>query len=113
MRRELLLLDEIVAACNRAIDIAARQNAVELATSLDARDALLWNLTVIGDAAGQLPAGLRDDHPGIPWSEPVKPCNRIVHGYWTVDLDVLHSVAVPDLPGFVAQVRDLAATLPE
>ncbi|MHB1163962.1 MAG: HepT-like ribonuclease domain-containing protein [Candidatus Nanopelagicales bacterium] len=111
MRRELLLLHEIVAACNRAIDIAARHAAGELATSLDARDALLWNLTVVGEATGQLPAGVRDGHPDIPWNQPVRLRNRIVHGYWSVDLDVLHSVAVQDLPGFVAQVEALAATI--
>ena len=45
MRRELLLLEEIVAASNRAIDIASRHSADDLTTSLDARDALLWNDT--------------------------------------------------------------------
>ena len=111
MRRELLLLDEIVAASNRAIDIASRHSADDLTTSLDARDALLWNLTVVGEATAQLPAGLRDDHPEIPWSQPVRLRNRIVHGYWSVDLDVIHSVAVQDLPGFVAQVGALAGSL--
>lgn len=111
MRRELLLLHEIMAASVRAIDIASRHTTEELTTSLDARDALLWNLTVVGEATGQLPSDLRDDHPEIPWSQPVRLRNRIVHGYWSVDLDVIHSVAVQDLPGFVAQVRVLAATL--
>lgn len=113
MRRELLLLDEIVAASGRAIDIASRHTTDDLATQLDARDALLWNLTVVGEAAGQLPAELREAHPDIPWSQPVRLRNRIVHGYWSVDLDVIHSVAVQDLPGFVAQVSALAASLAE
>lgn len=66
---------------------------------------------MVGEATGQLPADLRDDHPDIPWSQPVRLRDRIVHGYWSVDLDVIHSVAVQDLPGFVAQVSALAAIL--
>lgn len=53
MRRDLLLLDEISAASLRATDIATRHTAEALAGSLDARDALLWNLMVVGEATAQ------------------------------------------------------------
>lgn len=108
MRRDLLLLDEIAAASRRATDIASRHTAEELARSLDARDALLWNLTVVGEATGQLSTDLRAAHPEIPWSQPVRLRNRIVHGYWSVDLDVIHAVALQDLPGFATQVAGIA-----
>lgn len=111
MRRELLLFDEIIAASQRAHDIASSQSVEDLAKNLDARDALLWNLTVVGEAVGQLPDTLRADHPDVPWSQPVRLRNRIVHGYWSVDLDVIHSVALLDLPGFVEQVRAIASQL--
>ena len=107
MRRELLLLDEIVEAARRAIDIATRHSVDSLRDSHDARDALLWNMTVIGEAVGQLPEPMRSDHPEVPWSQPVRLRNRIVHGYWSVDLGVLHSVATGNLPGFVHQVLDV------
>lgn len=84
-----------------------------LRASLDARDALLWNLTVVGEASGQLSTALRDAHPEVPWSQPIRSRNRIVHGYWSVDLDVLHSVAVHDLPGFEAEVSAIAERLAE
>jgi uncharacterized protein with HEPN domain len=113
MRREALLLDEIISAAQRATDIATRHAVEDLATSPDARDALLWNLTVIGEAVNQLPDGLRAQHPQVPWSQPVRLRNRIVHGYWSVDLDVIHAVALGDLPGFVDQVRTVIFRLPE
>jgi len=37
--------------------------------------------------------------------------NRIVHGYWSIDLAVLHSTAVDDLPTFVAQLRTVLEEL--
>lgn len=113
MRREVLLLDEIMAASQRAIDIAGRHTAEELTIHLDARDALLWNLTVVGEAVNQLPDSLLDEYPDLPWSQPVRLRNRIVHGYWSVDLDVIHVVAAQDLPGFAAQVMAVAADLSE
>jgi uncharacterized protein with HEPN domain len=77
MRRESLLFDEIIAASLRAHDIASRHSVEDLATSLDARDALLWNLTVVGEAVGQLPDALRAEHPDVPWSQPIR--KRVHH----------------------------------
>jgi uncharacterized protein with HEPN domain len=98
MRREALLLDEIIGAAQRATDIATRLSVGGLADNLDARDAVLWNLTVIGEAVNQLPEGPRAKCPEVPWSQPMRLRNRIVHGYWSVDLDVIHAVALGDLP---------------
>lgn len=105
MRRELLLLDEIVTAANRATEIASRHSVESLTVNLDARDALLWNLTIVGEAVGQLPDELRSEHPQIPWNQPVRLRNRIIHGYWSVDLDLIYSVAIDDLPKFTDGVR--------
>jgi uncharacterized protein with HEPN domain len=113
MRREALLLDEIISAAQRATDIATRHGVDDLAGNLDARDALLWNLTVIGEAVSQLPEDLRAQYPQVPWSQPVRLRNRIVHGYWSVDLDVIHAVALGDLPDFVDQIRTITEQLPE
>ena len=105
MRREILLLEEIVTAASRATDIASRHSVASLTVTLDARDALLWNLTIVGEAVGQLPDELLDEHPEVPWHQPVRLRNRIVHGYWSVDLDIIYSVAIDDLPTFTNAVR--------
>ena len=85
MRRESLLFDEIIGASQRAHDIASRHSVEELATSLDARDALLWNLTVVGEAVGQIPDALRAQHPDVPGPSPfdcgIASCT--VTGRWT------------------------------
>jgi uncharacterized protein with HEPN domain len=44
------------------------------------RDALLWNFTVLGEAASQLPAELKEEFPDVAWQLPVRLRNRIVHG---------------------------------
>ena len=37
--------------------------------------------------------------------------NRIVHGYWSIDLEVLHTTAADLLPDFVTQLRAVLAEL--
>ena len=64
-------------------------------------------MTVIGEAANQLPDSLRDDHPDVPWRQPTRLRNRIVHGYWGIDLEVVHTAALVELPDFVRHVREV------
>ena len=71
----------------------------------DRVDALLWNFTVLGEASNQISTGVKVNHPEVPWADPVRLRNRIVHGYWSVDLDVLVATSRDDLPALLQAVR--------
>ena len=47
----------------------------------------------------------------VAWARPSQLRNRIVHGYWSIDLAVLHTTAVDDLPGFVSALRGVLTNL--
>lgn len=68
---------------------------------------MLWNFTVLGEAAGQLSDELRAAHGGVEWERPVQLRNRIVHGYWSIDLEILVSTTRNDLPAFTRAVRQV------
>ena len=75
------------------------------------RDALLWNFAVLGEAAAQLSAELKQEFADVAWRQPARLRNRIVHGYWSIDLDVVHATAQEQLPGFTADLRRVLAAL--
>ena len=103
--RELLLLSEMIDAAEQARRLVEGQDVDALANDRQRRDALLWNFTVLGEAATQLPDGFKAAHPHINWSRPSQLRNRIVHGYWSVDLEILYATATNDLPGYVTQLK--------
>jgi len=111
MRREALLLAEIANAVARILNLTAELSAAEIEGAPDRRDSLLWNFTVLGEAVSQLSAGLKAEHPAIPWSDASRIRNRIVHGYWSVDFEVLCATARDDLPSFLAGVRTVLDSL--
>ena len=41
---------------------------------------------VVGEAAARVPDGFRSQYPGVPWRETTGLRNRLVHGYYTIDL---------------------------
>ena len=107
MPRDDLLLTEIVDSIGRILELVARMDPADVASDQDLVDALLWNYTVLGEATNGLSEGIKSANSGVAWDDPVRLRNRIVHGYWSIDLDVLVSTAREDLPQLLAAVTQV------
>jgi uncharacterized protein with HEPN domain len=86
MRRELLLLERMAEAAEQAQRLVDGVSVHLLADDRVRRDAPLWNVTILGEAASQLPDEFKARFPEVPWQQPARLRNRIVHGYWLADL---------------------------
>lgn len=111
MRRELLLIGQMIEAAEQARTLVAGIELADLEADRQRRDALLWNFTVLGEAATQLDGEVKARFPEISWAQPTRLRNRVVHGYWSIDLEILHTTAVDLLPAFVDQLRSALAAL--
>ncbi|MCC5951008.1 MAG: DUF86 domain-containing protein [Acidimicrobiia bacterium] len=111
MQRDLLLLGEMIEAAEQAQVLVSGVDLSELESDRQRRDALLWNFTVLGEAAAQLDEAVRNRFPEIPWARPARLRNRIIHGYWSIDLEILHTTARDVLPKFVDQLQAALQTL--
>lgn len=66
--------------------------------------ALVRLMEIIGEAAGRVTAETRAKLPQIPWSDVVAMRNRLIHGYDSVDHDILWDTIDQDLPMLLAAV---------
>ncbi|MBF0268970.1 MAG: DUF86 domain-containing protein [Alphaproteobacteria bacterium] len=72
------------------------------------QQAVILNLVVIGEAATKLMAGYPDfveAHPDIPWRSMRGMRNRIAHGYFDINLDVVWETVVISLPELVGRLE--------
>jgi uncharacterized protein with HEPN domain len=111
MQRDLLLLGEVIEAAERLQTLTAGLTAEDIAEDELRRDAVLWNFTVLGEATGQLSEELRAEHAAVEWRRPAQLRNRIVHGYWSIDLEILVKTAHDDLPSFADAVRSVRVAI--
>jgi uncharacterized protein with HEPN domain len=111
MQRDILLLTEMIDAAEQAHQLADGITVSKLETDRQRRDALLWNFTVLGEAASQVFEEVKERFPDIAWQQPQRLRNRIVHGYWSIDLAVLHTTATGQPPAFAASLRRALTSL--
>ena len=111
MQRDQLLLGEMIEAADRAHQLTDGISVEELQADRLRAESLLWNFTVLGEAAAQLSDELKTRFPDVPWQQPDRLRNRIVHGYWSIDMEILHTTASDQLPAFAAELRTVLGAL--
>ncbi len=67
--------------------------------------ALVRLLEIIGEAAKGISEGVRRKHPRIPWSEVARTRDRLIHGYFDVDLDIVWAIVTQDLPPLIDELK--------
>jgi uncharacterized protein with HEPN domain len=78
-------------AAAAAVMFAAGKSRADLETDLMLQFAIVRAVEIIGEAAARLTAATRAANPQVPWSNIIGMRNRLVHGYFDVDLDVVWS----------------------
>jgi uncharacterized protein with HEPN domain len=64
-------------------------------------DAVLRNIEVIGEAASHVPEAVRDRFPQVPWRVLTATRNRLIHGYLTIDDDILWNIVEVEIPALL------------
>jgi len=64
-------------------------------------------LEIVGEAASRIPKEHQARYAGISWSEIISLSNRLIHGYDTVDFDILWQVVNQDLPRLIKALKEI------
>ena len=67
--------------------------------------ALVKCIEIIGEAAARTSEETQQALPSIPWSDIVGMRNRLIHGYFDVDLDVVWATVQYELPPLIAELE--------
>jgi len=67
-------------------------------------DAVVRNLEIIGEAAGNVADDATSRHPGVPWKKARQMRNVLAHAYFGVDLPTVWKTIHEDLPPLKTQL---------
>ncbi|MFT7722628.1 MAG: DUF86 domain-containing protein [Roseateles sp.] len=105
-------LQHIRQAAQRARDFVAGMTREGFERDLRTQQAVEMNLIVMGEAASRVlehHADFAQRHPQLPWREMRGMRNRMAHGYFDINLDVVWNTVQAALPALLAQLDALPA----
>ena len=69
--------------------------------------AIVRLLEIVGEAAAHVSEPVQARLPGIPWRQITGARNRLIHGYFDVDLDIVWAILQDDLPPLIVQLEQM------
>ena len=103
--RDEISLRQMLDHAREAGQLAADRARIDLDTDRLFNLAMTRLLEVVGEAAGRVSQGTRNQHPQIAWEQIVGLRNRLIHGYDQVDHDILWAIVQNDLPPLIAELE--------
>lgn len=104
-----LYLADIQEAIGRIRRYTSDLSFGEFAKDCKTIDAVVRNLSIIGEAAANIPGTVTAANPQIPWREIIGMRNKVIHEYFGVDEEVLWKTITEDLTALRGQITALQA----
>jgi uncharacterized protein with HEPN domain len=107
MWRDLGWVLDMLQASRKAIEYARGLNEEQFQASGLHQDAILRQLTIVGEAAKRVSAEFRASPHEIPWRQIAGFRDVVVHNYSRVDVREVWRIVQEDLPALVTQLEPL------
>lgn len=100
-------LQDILQAANDIISFTEGLSQEALASDKLRYFAVVKNVEIIGEAAYMLSLEFKEQHNDIPWKDIIRMRHVLVHGYATIQSDILWNTALYDVPRLKQQIEAL------
>lgn len=109
-RSRTVVLRHMLDHAREAVALAAGKSRADLDTERLLNLALARLLEIVGEAAGRVPKELCALHPEVPWPQIIRLRNRLIHGYDSIDFNILWQIISNDLPALIPALEAISAS---
>jgi uncharacterized protein with HEPN domain len=107
MRSEKLFLLDIIAAADRILAFTAGKSQEEFRVDEMMGGAVMYQVTIIGEAVSNLSEGLKQRYPAIPWRDIKGFRNVVVHNYFGIEHEEAWGTVIDDVPKLRGQIQEI------
>ncbi|WP_107667523.1 DUF86 domain-containing protein [Cyanothece sp. BG0011] len=110
MREDKIRLQDILDAIEQ-IETYIKEGKETFYHSKLLQSGVLYQLIIIGEAAGDIDISFRNQYPNIPWKKIIGMRSILAHQYFRIDLDVVWSTVSEHLPSLKKTVQEMLGDL--
>lgn len=107
MWRDAGSLVDMLKAARKVLEYATGLDESSFLASSRDQDAILRQLTIVGEAAKRVSEEFRTDHNEVPWRRVAGFRDVVVHDYFKVDLEEVWRIVQGDVPALIQLIEPL------
>ena len=107
LHNDMIRLQHMLDHSNEAVALIAGKDKAELQHDRVLELALIRLVEIVGEASAKVSSATQKKYPSRPWHQVIGMRNRLIHGYDSVDLDVLWDTIEVDLPPLIAVLEKI------
>lgn len=105
MQRDEVVLQDVINAAKLILDFVKGFDKDGFINDVKTRSAVLYQLTIIGEAVKRLSIEFREKYPQIPWSLIAGMRDHLIHAYDLVDWDEVWKTSIEDVPNLLDKIN--------
>lgn len=106
-RDDTVCIKHVLDAARKAVEFSKGRNRADIHSDEMLALSLVRLLEIVGEAASDVSEDYRKGHPDVPWKKMVGLRNRLIHGYFDVNYDIVWDTVVSDLPPLITEMEKL------
>ncbi len=102
MERDLVSLLDALIFAQRILEFTSGMDRVAFENDLKTQAAVLYQISVLGEAMRRISPEFRELHPEIPYVQIIGMRNKLVHDYDGINIEVVWQVIQKDIPELIS-----------
>ena|SRR5271157_5131421 len=107
-KKDEAVVQDIINAARQVVDFVQGFDKTSFINDWKTRSAVLYQLTVIGEAVKRLSKEFRAEHSQIPWTLIAGMRDNLIHGYDLIDWDEVWRTSTVDVPELLKSLQHLS-----
>lgn len=102
-----MYLEDILNSMNRILEYVEGYSFSDFKKDYKTVDAVIRNFEIIGEASKNIPQEIKDKYKEVPWDEMYVLRNKVSHGYFGIDYEIIWDLVSNYIPENITQIEKI------
>ncbi len=102
---DLIRFRHMLDAANEIMEYTRNKTSEDFKNDRKLNLSVVRLLEIIGEAATDIPHDIKNECQNLPWKEIIGMRNRLIHGYFEIDLDIVWNTVIHDIPPLISELE--------